>query len=66
MLNKSFGDLSSTIAVSGFSGQSAAAVYRYDNSNAGQIVRLPDQPVGKTFTTMFPATSMTLLVLPSR
>jgi hypothetical protein len=66
VLNKSFGDLSSTIAVSGFSGQSAASVYRYSNSNTGQIVRMPDQPVGKTFPATFPATSMTLFVLASR
>jgi len=66
VLNKSFGDLSSTIAVAGFSGQSAAAVYRYSRSNTGQIVRLPDQTVGKTFSATFPATSMTLFVLASR
>jgi hypothetical protein len=66
VLNKTFGDLSSTIAVSGFSGQDAAAVYRYTNSNSGQILRLPDQPVGRTFSATFPATSMTLFVLPSR
>src|SRR5262249_34945463 len=66
VLNKPFGDLSSTIAVSGFSGQAAAATYRYSLASAGQIVRLPDQPVGRTFSTTFPGASMTLFVLPSR
>jgi len=41
-------------------------VYRYSRSNTGQIVRLPDQTVGKTFSATFPATSMTLFVLASR
>jgi len=66
VLNKSFGDLSSTIALAGFSGQSGAAVYRYSSANTNQIVRLPDQPVDRTFSATFPATSMTLFVLPSR
>lgn len=66
VLNKTFGDLSSTIAVSGFSGQGAASVYRYSNANAGAILRLPDQPIGRTFSAAFPAASMTLFVIPSR
>jgi hypothetical protein len=66
VLNKTFGELSSTIAVSGFNGPSAAATYRYGLANAGQIARLPDQPVGRTFSATFPATSMTLFVLPAR
>jgi hypothetical protein len=66
VLNKTFGDLSSTIAIAGFSGQSTAAVYRFSNSDTSAIVRLADEPIGKTFSATFPGTSMTLFVLPPR
>ena len=66
VLNKSFSDLSSNIALSGFRGASAAAAYRYSADSAG-IARLPDQPIGdRSFSATFPAGSMTLFVIEER
>jgi len=66
VVNKSFGDLSSTIALSGFRGASTAAAYRFSADTSG-IARLPDQPVGdRSFSATFPASSLTLFVLDER
>jgi len=66
VVNKSFGDLSSTIALSGFRGASTAAAYRFSADTSG-IARLPDQPVGdRSLSATFPASSLTLFVLDER
>ena len=67
VVNKSFGDLTSTVALSGFSGAAAASVFRYSAASSTQIVRQPDQPIGsRTFTAAFPAGSVTLFVIGER
>lgn len=67
VINKSFGDLTSTLALAGFNAQSAASVHRYSADNLGQIVRLADQPIGgRAFAATFPAASMTLFVVGER
>ena len=67
VINKSFGELASTVAIAGFSGAGSAAVFRYSASSTGQIVRQPDQPIGsRTFSATFPAASITLFVIGER
>jgi hypothetical protein len=67
VLNKTFGELSSTIAFSGFSAQPAAKAYRYSTDNPAAIVRLADTPLGnRSFSGAFPAMSMTLFVIGER
>lgn len=67
VINKTFGELSSTIAMSGFSGDSLASAFRYSAATPDQIVRLPDQPVGaRSVTATFPAGSITLFVVGKR
>jgi Glycoside hydrolase family 44 len=66
VLNKTFGDLKSTVAIAGFDGQSLSAVYRY-GATTGRITRLPDLPIGaRSFSTTFPAASMTMVVVEER
>lgn len=67
VINKTFGDLSSTIAMAGFSGESLASAFRYSAATPDQIVRLPDQAVGsRSITSTFPAGSITLFVVGKR
>jgi hypothetical protein len=66
ILNKTFGDLTSTVALT--TSATAAHVYQYSNANTSAITHLADLPVtttaGKsTVTTTFPAQSFTLLVM---
>ena len=67
VLNKTFGDLSSTLTLQTLAG--TAQAYQYSNSNLAQIVALPAQPVttvsggGGTITATFPAQSITMFVL---
>ena len=68
VLNKTFGDLSSTLSLQ--TTAIAAKVFRYSNTNLAAIATQPDAPVtpvsgGKgSVTTTYPAQSITLLVLP--
>ena len=65
VVNKTAGDLSSPVAIDTFSPATAAAVYRYGPANLGAIVRAADQPIaGSGFTATFPASSITLIVVP--
>jgi hypothetical protein len=67
VINKTFGDLSSTIAISGFRGESLAATFRYSAETPDRIVHLADQPVGaRSVTATFPAGSITLFVIGKR
>src|SRR5205823_5259278 len=65
VINKSSGDLSSTLSLSNFSAASAAKVWSYSTAKLDSIVSQPDAPVGDdSLTTVFPASSITLLVIP--
>ncbi|MEO8102708.1 MAG: glycoside hydrolase family 44 protein [Betaproteobacteria bacterium] len=64
VINKSTGDLTSSIALAGFNPQASAAVYRYSPANLAAIVHAADQPVTPAgFSATFPANSITLFVL---
>jgi len=62
VINKSAGDLTSTIALSGFVPSGSAKVYRYSAGNLASIVAQPDQALTASgFEATFPASSITLL-----
>jgi hypothetical protein len=64
VINKGASPLTSTVTISGFTPAASAAVYRYSAANLGAIVRQPDLTVtAGRFTTLFPASSITLVVL---
>jgi hypothetical protein len=64
IINKTGGDLESEVALTGFTPQGAAQVYRYSTANLNAIVPAPSQPVTSGgFTAVFPANSITLVVL---
>jgi hypothetical protein len=66
IINKSTGDLTSSLALSGFSPAAGAQVYRYSAANLNAIVRQADQAVSAGgFTATFPAASITLVVIPA-
>jgi hypothetical protein len=57
--------LTSVVSLSGFDPLPAAPVYRYSAANLNAIVRQADQAVGPgDFTAVFPASSITLIVVP--
>src|ERR1022692_1670778 len=66
VLNKTQGELSSTVGISNFMPDSKAQVWRYSQANLASIVRQPDADVtGFSLSTTFPAYSLTLLVVPA-
>jgi hypothetical protein len=66
VINKSNDNLTSELALSGFTPSSFAQVYRYSPVNLDDIERLPDQAVsGGGFTTTYPASSITMIVVPA-
>jgi len=66
VLNKTTGDLSSAVAISDYAAQAKAQVWRYSGANLSSIVRQPDVDVaGGSVSAVFPAYSMTLLVVPA-
>ncbi len=66
VVNKSGDNLSSSLVLSGFTPSAAARVYRYSAANLDTIMRLPDQAVNAAgFTTTYPASSITLVVIPA-
>src|SRR5207247_10581517 len=66
VINKSTSDLTSPLAIGNFTPAAPAQVYRYSGANLGAVQRLADQPVsGGGLGMTHPATSITLLVLPS-
>ncbi len=65
VINKTGAALTSTVALAGFAPAPVAAVYRYSAADLNAIVRGPDQVVGAAgFSAAFPASSLTLFVLP--
>ncbi|MGB6973224.1 MAG: glycoside hydrolase family 44 protein [Terracidiphilus sp.] len=72
VINKTFGDLTSTLTLSSFTPSGTAKVYQYSNANASAIASQPDLTVtppggggtDSSVTTTFPAQSITLLVIP--
>ncbi len=64
VVNKSTDSLTSQINLVGFTSAGTAQVYRYSATNLQAIVRQADQPVGSTTSATFPASSITLMVLP--
>jgi hypothetical protein len=66
VLNKTAGDLSSSVAISSFTPKGAVQVWRYGPTNLTALVREADLPAsGTTLSTTFPANSITLLVVSS-
>ena len=64
VINKTTGDLASSVALSGFTPGSVASVYRYSAVNLGAVVHAPDvNVVGNAVAMTFPASSITLLVI---
>jgi uncharacterized protein (TIGR03437 family) len=65
VINKTTGDLSSTLSLANFAAGSAAKVWRYSSANLAAITAQPDLPVtGGAISTVFPAYSITLLTIP--
>ena len=65
VINKTGGDLGSTLTLSGFTPGGAAKVWQYSGANLGQIVQQADASVnGQGVTAVFPANSLTMLVIP--
>ncbi|HUK12686.1 MAG TPA: glycoside hydrolase family 44 protein [Thermoanaerobaculaceae bacterium] len=65
VVNKTGGGLTSTISIGTFWPAANAHVYCYSAANLGAIVQAADVPVAaRAITTTFPASSITLLVVP--
>jgi hypothetical protein len=65
IINKTGGDLTSSVALSGINPAGAARVYRYSGANLNAIARQADQAVNAGgFTATFPGNSITLIVIP--
>jgi hypothetical protein len=66
VINKANEALTSRVDLAHFVPALQAQVYRYSAANLNAIQRQPDQPVGPTgFSASFPASSITLFVLPA-
>jgi uncharacterized protein (TIGR03437 family) len=67
VLNKTTGDLSSTVQIANFTAAGGAQVWRYGPANLNAILRQqPDAALnGGSITAAFPAYSMTLFVIPA-
>jgi Glycoside hydrolase family 44 len=74
VINKTYGDLTSTLSLANLTAIGKAKVYQYSNSNLAAIAALPDQAVTppaagsttSTITAAFPAASITLFVIPTQ
>jgi hypothetical protein len=64
VVNKSTGDLTSSLALNHFSSSGTAQVWRYSGADLAQIVRLADVSATSSMSLTFPASSATLLVIP--
>ena len=65
-INKTSDDLSSSVNLSNFSPGTSVQVWRYSAAQLGAIVPQPDVPVsGNSISTVFPANSITLMVIPA-
>ncbi len=66
VLNKTLGDLTTALSLSGFTPAASAQVWRYGPANLSQVVRESDVPISSSgLTATFPASSITLLVVAS-
>jgi len=66
VVNKTSGDLTSSIALSNFQSSGVAQVWRYSSANLGAILHPSDVAVTASgISTTFPANSITLLVVPT-
>jgi hypothetical protein len=66
VVNKTLGDLSSSISLANFTPTATAQVWRYGPANLSAVVREEDlSVVASTLSTTFPASSITLLVVSS-
>ena len=67
VINKTRMPLAADVTLRGFAPGAAAQVYRYGPADLRAIIRAPDQPLRPDgFAATFPASSITLLVLPPR
>jgi hypothetical protein len=74
VINKTYGDLTSTLSLANLTPNGKAKVFLYSNANLSGIVAQPDvtvtPPASKsttsTIATTFPAQSITLLVIPKK
>ncbi len=65
VINKTTEPLTSTVSLANFDPAGTAQVFQYSAANLAAIVQQPDQPVSAAgFTTLFPAESITLIVIP--
>jgi hypothetical protein len=72
VINKTYGDLTTTLSLQNLAPNGAARVFLYSNANLGAIVAQPNLTVTppvigsttSTLSTTFPAQSITLLVVP--
>ncbi|MCB0214359.1 MAG: glycoside hydrolase family 44 protein [Anaerolineae bacterium] len=65
VINKTGGSLTGNVALANFTPSGPAQVYRYSASNLNAIVQAANQPVSAaSFSSTFPANSLTLLVIP--
>ena len=65
VINKTGNDLTSNLALSGFTPSSIAQVYTYSSANLNAIVQQPNLSVSTGgFSTTYPANSISLVVLP--
>lgn len=64
VINKTGNDLTSTLSLANFTPAAAAHVWRYSGANLGAIVAEPDVATSSgSISTVFPANSITLLVI---
>jgi uncharacterized protein (TIGR03437 family) len=65
VINKTGGDLATTLSLANFTAASSAHAWRYSGANLGAIVAEPDIATdGGSLSTIFPANSITLLIIP--
>jgi hypothetical protein len=65
VINKTGQPLTSDVSLANFASGANAEVYRYSSANLGAIVREADQPMtADGFSALFPANSITLVVIP--
>jgi hypothetical protein len=66
VVNKTGGDLTSAVSLTGFAPTAGAQVLRYGPIDLAAVRGQPDQPTGGgSFTATFPASSITLLIVPA-
>ncbi|BEP15657.1 hypothetical protein acdb102_39680 [Acidothermaceae bacterium B102] len=64
VINKSLGDLTSSVALNHFTSVGTAQVWRYSVADLSHIVRQADVASSSSMSLTFPASSATLLVIP--